>query len=76
VPVEDPVRSQAPVAFVVRARDAHLGEADIQAYASSEGPAYQFPRRVFCLDELPLAGINKIVRNALINQARTRLEGS
>ena len=76
VPVEDPVRGHAPIAFVVLARDAHLGEADIQAYARSEGPAYQFPRRVFFLDTLPLAGTNKIDRNALIDHARTRLEDS
>ena len=76
VPVEDPVRGHAPIAFVVLARDAHLGEADIQAYARSEGPAYQFPRRVFFLDTLPLADTNKIDRNALIDHARTRLEDS
>ena len=55
--------------FVVLARDAQLGEADIQAYPRSEGPAYQFSRRVFFLDTLPLAGTNKIDRNALIDHA-------
>lgn len=69
VPVEDPVRGHAPVAFIVRARGADLGEAEVQAYARAEGPAYQFPRRVFFLDALPLAGTNKIDRNALMERA-------
>jgi acyl-CoA synthetase (AMP-forming)/AMP-acid ligase II len=76
VPVDDLVRGHAPIAFVVLAPDAHLGEADIQKYARSEGPTYQFPRRVFFLDALPLAGTNKIDHNALIDQGWTHFEGS
>jgi long-chain acyl-CoA synthetase len=70
VPIEDPVRGHAPVAFIVRARGADLDTAEVQTFARAEGPAYQFPRRVVFLDALPLAGTNKIDRNALTHQAR------
>jgi long-chain acyl-CoA synthetase len=69
VPVPDPVRGHAPVAFIVRAQGAQIDEAEVQAFARAEGPAYQFPRRVIYLDALPLAGTNKIDRNALMAQA-------
>jgi long-chain acyl-CoA synthetase len=70
IPVEDPVRGHAPVAFIVITGDAHLDESEVQSFARAEGPAYQFPRRVIFLDTLPLAGTNKIDRNALMEQAR------
>ncbi|MBL6597306.1 MAG: acyl--CoA ligase [Alphaproteobacteria bacterium] len=70
VPLEDPVRGHAPVAFIVRASGASLEEAEVQAHARAEGPAYQFPRRVIFLDALPLAGTNKIDRAALIERAK------
>ena len=70
IPVEDPVRGHAPVAFIVPAQGARLDEAEVQVFARAEGPAYQFPRRVVFLDALPLAGTNKIDRNALMEQAR------
>lgn len=69
VPVADPVRGHAPVAFVVRSRDARVDEAEIQSHARAMGPAYQYPRHVFFLEALPLAGTNKIDRNALIKKA-------
>ena len=71
IPIEDPVRGHVPIAFIVRARDADLDEAEVQAFARAEGPAYQFPRRVVFLDSLPLAGTNKIDRAALEQWART-----
>ncbi len=70
VPVEDPVRGHAPVAFIVRSHGADIDEAAVQAFARAEGPAYQFPRRVVFVDSLPLAGTNKIDRAALIERAR------
>lgn len=63
VPVDDPIRGKAPVAFVVA--DAPITEADIQAFARESGPAVQYPRRVVFLKELPLSGTNKVDRNAL-----------
>ncbi|MBM84608.1 MAG: hypothetical protein CMM47_01115 [Rhodospirillaceae bacterium] len=82
VPIPDPVRGQAPVAFVVRSAEirshgltaSRLDEAGVQEYALANGPAYQFPRHVFFLDTLPLAGTNKIDRSVLIEDARRRID--
>ncbi|MFL7905517.1 class I adenylate-forming enzyme family protein [Azospirillum argentinense] len=65
----DEVKGQKPVAFVVPRAGAALDEARVKAYALENAPAYQHPRRVWFLPELPLAGTNKIDRKALLRQA-------
>ena len=46
---------------VVVLRDgAMTTEDELRQFALANGPAYQHPRRVFFLDQLPLAGTNKI----------------
>jgi long-chain acyl-CoA synthetase len=70
IPIEDAVRGHAPVAFIVRAQGSDLAEAEVQTFARAEGPAYQFPRQVIFLDALPLAGTNKIDRNALAQRVQ------
>jgi acyl-CoA synthetase (AMP-forming)/AMP-acid ligase II len=40
-------------------------EDELKKFALANGPAYQHPRRVFLLRELPLAGTNKIDRELL-----------
>jgi acyl-CoA synthetase (AMP-forming)/AMP-acid ligase II len=45
-------------------------EDDIKCYALANAPAYQHPRRVWCVAELPLAGTNKIDRKALAERAQ------
>jgi len=69
VPVPDDVRGQMPVAFVVRAPHASLTEDEVKQYALAHAPPYQHPRRVWFVDELPLAGTNKIDRNHLMARA-------
>jgi len=54
-----------PMAFVVARPGARLTEQAVKEWALAHGPAYQHPRRVFLLSELPLAGTNKIDRAAL-----------
>ncbi len=69
VPVPDDVKGQKPVAFVMlRTRDGagnSVSEDDIRRFALANAPAYAHPRRVWFLDELPLAGTNKIDRRRL-----------
>jgi acyl-CoA synthetase (AMP-forming)/AMP-acid ligase II len=65
IAVEHELKGQVPVAFVVPRPGARLGEQDVKAWALAHGPAYQHPRRVFLVPELPLAGTNKIDRAAL-----------
>ena len=65
LPVDHALKGQVPVAFVVARPDSRLTEQDVKEWALAHGPAYQHPRRVFLVPELPLAGTNKIDRAAL-----------
>ncbi len=68
VPVPDELKGHKPVAFVVRAKGTDLDEQSIKTYALAHAPAYQHPRRVFFIDEMPLAGTNKIDKRVLAQQ--------
>jgi acyl-CoA synthetase (AMP-forming)/AMP-acid ligase II len=65
LPVDHTLKGQVPVAFVVARPGAGLTEQAVKEWALAHGPAYQHPRRVFLVPELPLAGTNKIDRAAL-----------
>jgi acyl-CoA synthetase (AMP-forming)/AMP-acid ligase II len=69
VPVPDEIRGQKPVAFVVRAPGAAVTEDEVKRFALNNAPPYQHPRQVWFVDELPLAGTNKIDRKTLIARA-------
>jgi len=70
VPLPDEERAHVPVAFVVRRAGSVLDADTLKRFALAHGPAYQHPRRVRFLPELPWAGTNKVDRNALIGLAR------
>ena len=55
---------------VVARQGATLDEAAVKRHALANAPAYQHPRMVIFLAELPLAGPGKIDRNALTRRAR------
>jgi long-chain acyl-CoA synthetase len=65
LPVDHELKGQVPVAFVVARPGSGLTEQAVKEWALAHGPAYQHPRRVFLVPELPLAGTNKIDRAAL-----------
>jgi long-chain acyl-CoA synthetase len=73
VPIDDDIKGQKPVAFVIkkpgRAPD---GEA-VKRFALANAPAYQHPRFVWFVDELPLASTNKLDRAALHAMAEERM---
>jgi len=69
VPVADEIKYQLPVAFVVPRPGATPSEDALRRFALDNGPAYAHPRAVWFVDELPLAGTNKIDRKALIDRA-------
>jgi acyl-CoA synthetase (AMP-forming)/AMP-acid ligase II len=71
VPVPDDIRGQKPVAFIVLVPDATMTAQAIKDFALANGPAYQHPRQVEFVSELPLAGTNKIDRKALMERALT-----
>jgi long-chain acyl-CoA synthetase len=69
VPIPDELKAHKPVAFIVPRPGARLSEEEIRQFALAHAPAYQHPRRVWFLDELPLASTNKIDRRRLTDQA-------
>ncbi len=69
VPVPDEIRGQKPVAFVVPETGAALVAQEVKEFALANAPAYQHPRHVEFVSELPLAGTNKVDRHALIQRA-------
>ncbi len=73
VPVADEIKGEKPVAFVVRRPGAAVDTAAVQAFALANAAAYQHPRRVWFLDELPLAGTNKVDRAVLKRLAAERM---
>ena len=65
----DELKGEKPFAFVVLRPGASLTEADVKAYALANAPAYQHPRQVVFMPELPLASTNKIDRDILRRKA-------
>jgi len=51
-------------------------EDDIKTFSLANAPAYQHPRHVWFVDDLPLASTNKVDRGALHREAEKRLRMS
>jgi acyl-CoA synthetase (AMP-forming)/AMP-acid ligase II len=75
VAVADEIKGHKPVAFVVPKDGRAPPEEDIKRFALAHAPAYQHPRFVWLVEELPLASTNKIDRVALRQLAEQRLGG-
>jgi long-chain acyl-CoA synthetase len=73
VPVDDEIKGQKPVAFVVRKPGRRPRADDIKHFALANAPAYQHPRFVWFIDELPLASTNKVDREVLRRMAQERM---
>ncbi len=73
VPVDDEIKGTKPVAFVIPKAGSSPTEDKIKTYALANAPAYQHPRFVWFMDELPLASTNKVDRNALRKLAQERV---
>jgi long-chain acyl-CoA synthetase len=71
IPIPDELKGHKPIAFVVRANGADLDEQAVKSYALANAPAYQHPRQVIFIDEMPLAGTNKIDKRVLAQQIPT-----
>ena len=70
VAVPDEIKGAKPVAFVVRTSADDLSAEAVKQWALTNAPAYQHPRHVEFVTELPLAGTAKIDRRALTERAR------
>jgi acyl-CoA synthetase (AMP-forming)/AMP-acid ligase II len=75
VPVDDDIKGQKPVAFVIRKSGAALSEDEVKQFALANAPAYAHPRFVWFVDELPLSTTNKIDRGALRQRAEQAIGG-
>jgi acyl-CoA synthetase (AMP-forming)/AMP-acid ligase II len=75
VPVDDEIKGQKPVAFVIPKAGHSPTEDAIKQFALANAPAYQHPRFVWFVDDLPLASTNKVDRGALHRMAEERLAG-
>jgi len=73
VPVDDEIKGEKPVAFVILKRGQTASEDEIKRYALANAPAYQHPRSVWFVDELPLASTNKVDRAVLKRMAAERV---
>jgi acyl-CoA synthetase (AMP-forming)/AMP-acid ligase II len=73
VPIDDDIKGQKPVAFVIRKPGRPLDGEDVKRFALAHAPAYQHPRFVWFVDELPLASTNKLDRAALQKLAKQRM---
>jgi long-chain acyl-CoA synthetase len=76
VPIDDDIKGQKPVAFVVSKPGRRPSEDDIKRFALANAPAYAHPRFVWFVDELPLASTNKVDRGLLHGLAQERLAGT
>jgi long-chain acyl-CoA synthetase len=72
IPVDDDIKGTKPVAFVIPKAGHTPTEAAIKKYALENAPAYQHPRFVWFMDELPLASTNKVDRGVLRTLAQER----
>ena len=73
VPIDDDIKGQKPVAFVILKHGETASEDDIKRFALENAPAYQHPRQVWFVDELPLASTNKVDKAALKRMAAERM---
>ncbi|MEU0478840.1 class I adenylate-forming enzyme family protein [Streptosporangium sp. NPDC006013] len=65
VSLPDDERGRIPVAFIVMSAGAHLTAGAVKSFVIEQAPAYLHPRRIATVDELPLAGTNKIDKRKL-----------
>jgi long-chain acyl-CoA synthetase len=73
VPIEDEIKGTKPVAFVVTKSGRRPSADEIKRFALANAPAYQHPRFVWFVEELPLASTNKVDRAALRRIAEERV---
>ena len=72
VPIDDDIKGQKPVAFIIAKAGQEPDASDIKRFALANAPAYQHPRFVWFVDRLPLSATNKIDRAALKLEAAKR----
>jgi long-chain acyl-CoA synthetase len=75
VPLDDAIKGQKPVAFLVPKQGQRPSAKEVKKFALANAPAYAHPRFVWFLDALPLASTNKLDRGVLRRLAQERAGG-
>src|SRR6266446_4761402 len=73
VPIDDEIKGQKPVAFVIVKDGKRLSEDAVKHYALKHAPAYQHPRHVWFVEKVPLSSTNKVDRAVLKREAEARI---
>jgi long-chain acyl-CoA synthetase len=76
VPAPDEIKYRIPYAFIVKRRGSDLSEEEVKAHALEHAPPYQYPRKVIFVDAMPMNGIGKIDRKALVARATALAEAA
>lgn len=76
IPVDDDIKGTKPVAFIIPKAGHRPTEDKIKTYALANAPAYQHPRFVWFVDEMPLATTNKVDRVTLRRVAQERVKAA
>ena len=76
IAVDDDIKGQKPIAFVVKRPHTQVSASELKTYCLTNAPAYQHPRWIWFLDELPLASTNKVDRSFLKKEALQRIKSS
>jgi acyl-CoA synthetase (AMP-forming)/AMP-acid ligase II len=69
LPLADERRGHIPVAFVVPRPGTHPTEKELQEHVLALAAPHLHPRRVWFIEQMPLAGTNKIDRKSLAARA-------
>ncbi|WP_419948602.1 class I adenylate-forming enzyme family protein [Candidatus Palauibacter sp.] len=68
VPVPHALKGAVPAAVVRVSSGSGLTAESLKRYALEEGSAYAHPRRVLVVDEMPLTGVGKVDRAAILDR--------
>ena len=75
LPLADELRGQVPVAFVVARPGAQPTAQALKDHVLAHAAPHLYPRRVWFIERMPLAGTNKIDRHALKHQLNQLVSG-
>ena len=76
IPVDDDIKGTKPVAFIILRTGTSATEDEIKRFALANAPAYQHPRFVWFVPDLPLASTNKVDRGRLRREAAERVSAA
>ncbi|MBM7555023.1 long-chain-fatty-acid--CoA ligase [Thalassobacillus pellis] len=74
VGIPDPYRGETVKAFIVKRDGAELTEEDLDAFCRKHMASFKVPRIYEFRDELPKTAVGKILRRALIDEEKKRME--